>query len=97
MPFLIVGGIIYGLITLVNIVAFPLILTLKVMTPWKESQGETPIMWWVGAFALGLFDPLNPPTNMFEIEDARIQYLSRYDDVRDDMIEEGLGFWAEEE
>lgn len=97
MPFLIVGGIIYGLITLVNIVAFPLILTLKVMTPWKESQGETPIMWWVGAFAAGLFDPLNPPTNMFEIEDARIQYLSRYDDVRDDMIEEGLGFWAEEE
>lgn len=41
-------------------------------------------MWWVDAIDLGLTDPMNPPTNMFEIEDARVQYLSRYDDVKKD-------------
>ena len=41
-------------------------------------------MWWVDAIDLGLYDPMNPPTNMFEIEDARVQYLSRYDDVKKD-------------
>ena len=81
---LVFGGIAYGLYELVMILAFPLILTLKVITPWKENQGETPLMWWVDAIELGLTDPMNPPTNMFEIEDARVQYLSRYDDVKKD-------------
>ena len=38
-------------------------------------------MWFTNAIELGLFDPMDPPTNIFEIEDARIQYLSRYDKI----------------
>jgi hypothetical protein len=58
-----------------------LILTLKVLTPWQEKIGEDPVMWFTNAIELGLYDPMDPPTNIFEIEDARIQYLSRYDKI----------------
>jgi len=64
----------------------PLILTWKVMTPWKENDGETALMWWVDAIELGLWDPKNPPTNIFEIDEARYEYLNNYFD--DDQLSE---------
>jgi hypothetical protein len=45
-------------------------------------------MWWVDAIELGLVDPSDPPTNIWEIEAARTQYLSRFDDVEFDGDEE---------
>lgn len=36
-------------------------------------------MWYVDAIELGLYNPRDPPTNMWEIEDARIQYLNSAD------------------
>jgi hypothetical protein len=71
----------YFLFKVGYVLLFPLILTLKVLTPWSENEGETWVMWWVDAVQRGLFDPMDPPTNIFEIEDARTQYLSRFDDV----------------
>ena len=71
----------WGIYRLAYIIAFPMIITYKVLTPWKEDQGETPLMWWVDAIELGLTNPMDPPGNFFEIEDARVQYLSRYEDI----------------
>ena len=76
--------IIYWLVKGFTILFFPWIALYKVFTPWKEQIGETPVMWWVDAIELGLYDPMNPPTNMWEIEDARTQALSIYDDVDTD-------------
>jgi hypothetical protein len=69
---------------LVYIFAYPLILTIRLITPWAETEGETPLMWWVDAVKLGLYDPMDPPTNFWEIEDARTQYLAQFDDVERD-------------
>lgn len=88
LPSLIVAAPAYGIFKLANILLFPLILTIKVITPWSENQGETWVMWWVDAVKLGLYDPMDPPTNFFEIEDARTQYLSRFDDVERDPEDE---------
>jgi hypothetical protein len=83
-PLLFVAFPIYQLVKWATILLFPLILTIKVATPWKENQGETDVMWWVDAIELGLYDPADPPTNIWEIEAARTQYLSRFDDVEFD-------------
>jgi len=58
----------------------PSIWAWRLLTPWEEKEGETPIMWWVKALELGLYDPKDPPTNFWEIEDARTQYLSKFKD-----------------
>ena len=81
---LLIVTIVYWVLKGFNILFFPWIATLKLLTPWKEKIGETPVMWWCNAIELGLYDPMNPPTNMWEIPDARTQYLSRYDDVDTD-------------
>ena len=51
-------------------------MTWKVATPWKENDGETALMWWIDAIELGLYDPKDPPTNIFEIQEAREEYLN---------------------
>ena len=33
-------------------------------------------MWWIDAIELGLYDPKDPPTNIFEIQEAREEYLN---------------------
>lgn len=75
------GFIIYDLI---YIFAYPLILTIRLITPWAETEGETPLMWWVNAIELGIYDPMDPPTNFWEIEAARKQYMARFDGVERD-------------
>lgn len=83
--------IVYGLTFVFNIVyvlAFPLILTIRVITPWAETEKETAIMWWVDAIELGLYNPRDPPTNMWEIEEARTQYINDADFPDPDEDEE---------
>jgi hypothetical protein len=74
----------YFIFELVYVFALPWIWTLKLLTPWEENAGEDPVMWWVDAIELGLYDPLDPPTNFWEIEDARLQYLQQFEEDEDD-------------
>ena len=73
---------------LLYVLLYPLIITIRLMTPWAETEGETPLMWWVDAIKLGLYDPMNPPTNFWEIPEARVQYLAQFDDVEVDEDED---------
>ena len=41
-------------------------LILKLLTPWEEHQGEDILMWYVDAIDNGLYDPLDPPTSLFD-------------------------------
>jgi len=66
----------------------PVVLPFRLLTPWDEKIGETPSLWWVNAIEDGYYDPMNPPTNMFEIEEARTQWLSKFDDVEEEEEEE---------
>ena len=45
-------------------------------------------MWWVDAIELGLYNPRDPPTNMWEIEEARTQYINDSDFPDPDADEE---------
>jgi hypothetical protein len=87
-PILLVLAPVYEITRWANILLFPLIITLKVLTPWSENAGETFIMWWVDAIELGLYNPQDPPTNIWEIEAARTQYLSQFDDLDEEEDDE---------
>lgn len=85
---LVLFGIPYVIFEFIYVLLYiPVVLPLKFLTPWDEGEAETPALWWVNAIELGLYNPRDPPTNMFEIEDARTQYLSRFD-VPDEEEEE---------
>ena len=47
-------------------------------------------MWWVDALELGLYDPMDPPTNFWEIEGARTQYLAQFEEDDEEEEEELL-------
>jgi len=86
---LLLGGPIFLIYQAIYILLYiPVILPLRLITPWDEKERETPLMWYVDALALGLFDPRDPPTNMFEIADARTQYLAGFDKKDDEEEEE---------
>jgi hypothetical protein len=87
LPLLVVGPA-YFIFQFVYVLSLPLIWTIELITPWEEVTGEDPVMWWVDAIALGLYDPMNPPTNFWEIEGARTQYLSREDEDDEDEDED---------
>ena len=59
----------------------PLILEWRKITPWDENEGETFIIWWLDANKLGLWDPRNPSSNVFEIEVAREYFINNFEDI----------------
>lgn len=86
---LLFAGPVFLIAYVIYILAYiPIILPITLITPWDEKEHETPLMWWVNAIELGLFDPRDPPSNMFEIEDARTQYLAGFPKLDDEEEEE---------
>ena len=70
---------VYSLIEIVSVFLWPAVITIQLLTPWDEAEGEDAVMWWVDAIALGLYNPRDPPTNLWEIPEARTQYLNKMD------------------
>lgn len=70
---------VYSLIEVVSVFLWPAVITIQLLTPWDEAEGEDAVMWWVDAIALGLYNPRDPPTNLWEIPEARTQYLNTMD------------------
>ena len=86
---LIILGIPYTIFEVIYVLLYiPVVLPLRLITPWDEKIGETPALWWVNAIEDGYYDPMDPPSNMFEITDARTQYLAKFDSVDEEEEEE---------
>jgi len=50
----------------------PLTFSWKVLTPWKENDFESPLLWWSGAVEAGIHGPMPQSlyTNRFQIPEA---------------------------
>ena len=53
----VVAYIVYSLVQVVSVFAWPLVITIQLLTPWDEAEGEDPVMWWVDAINLVVNNP----------------------------------------
>jgi len=91
-PLIFIGVLFKFAFGLVKLTTIPKNLVVKLLTPNTENEGETLVMWYVDAIEVGLWDPKDPPTNIFEIEEAREEYLDSLTDPDDDFVTKIFNF-----